>query len=257
MGGIDRRAAKVYICRVKAISHLLIVAIACLFVSPSCSKKSSNPNPSQTCQIITVTDQNGTTATTYHLTYNNAGQISTEKYSIGGVVYTRVFTYTGNTEIMTTLGGPAPITDSITLNSDGLIQSDYYSEAYNRIVTTYTYSGAEVQTMITRANDGSTPDTTTYTWTNGDLTGSTLSGSGTTFYTYYITASEPGDYWSVIQLINNGGYFLKTVHQLASNQLGSTIVSINYTYDNTGKVTLVSVTNGGNVETFSFQYACH
>lgn len=238
----------------KPTYRVLIVGSLCLFLSPSCSRKSS---PAQNCLIATVTDQNGTNATTYNFTYNNAGQILTEKYSTGGFAYTREFTYSGNTEIMTTLGGPAPVIDSITLNSDGLIESDYYSEAYNRIVTIYTYSGAEVQTMITSANDGLTPDTTTYVWTNGDLTSSTLSGSGTTFYTYYTTTSEPGDYWSVIQLINNGGYFLKTVHQLASNQIGSTIGSINYNYDNTGKVTLVSVTTGGFVETYSYKYACN
>src|SRR5579872_5683540 len=97
-----------------------IVALLCLFLSPSCGRKSS---PGQKCRIIAVTDTNGSAggSTTYNFTYDNAGQISTEKYTIGGVLYTREFTYNGNTEIMTTSGGPAPITDSITLNSDGLI----------------------------------------------------------------------------------------------------------------------------------------
>src|SRR5580698_1257906 len=99
-------------------SPFVLVALLCLFLSPSCSKKS---NPAPVCQIITVSDLLGATTTTYNITYNNAGQISTEQYSSGGTNYNRVFTYIGSTEMIATSDGTSTITDSITLNSDGLV----------------------------------------------------------------------------------------------------------------------------------------
>src|SRR5580692_10548168 len=172
----------------KKACPLLIVAALCLFISPSCSKKSGSP--AQTCQIITVTDQQGTSTTTYNITYNNAGQISTEQYTLSGVPYNRVFTYIGNIEMMATSNGTTTVTDSITLNSDGLILSDYNTDQTNISVTTYTYSGTELQKAVSVVNGGA-PTTTTYTFANGDLTAST--GSPNITYSYNTKASESGD----------------------------------------------------------------
>jgi hypothetical protein len=230
------------------------VALLCLFLSPSCSKKSSSP--AQTCQIITVTDQLGTSTTTYNITYNNAGQISTEQYNQNSTPYSRVFTYIGSTEIMTTSGGTSTVTDSITLNSNGMIESDYETDGTNLSVTTYTYSGTEVQKSVNVTNGGA-PTTSTFTWTNGDLTGGSLSGSGTATYTYNTMASEEGDYWYIAQLINYGGFFVKTAHQLAGFQVGTTIENVSYTYDNTGKITALTGTSGSTIETIGYQYSCN
>ncbi len=231
---------------------LIVVALTCLFLSPSCSKKSGSA--AQTCQIITITDQNGASSTTYNITYNNAGQISTEQFSIGGTANSRVFTYIGNTEMITATGGAVPITDSITLNSDGLIQSDYNTNQSNITATTYTYSGTEVQKAVQVVNGGA-PTTTIYSFTNGDLTSSSGSSSGT--YTYNTKASEAGDYWQIIQLLNYGAFFVKNAHQLAGYQVGPTVENVNYTYDNTGKITAVTGTSGAAVENITYQYSCN
>src|SRR5580692_6993943 len=117
----------------KSTYPLLIIAILSLFVSPSCSKKSSSP--AQTCQIITLTDQLGTTTN-------------------------QVFTYIGNTEIMSTSNGTSESEDSISLNSDGLIASDYYSNSSGgSSVTIYTYSGTELQKAVLTSG-GNPPQTT-------------------------------------------------------------------------------------------------
>lgn len=232
---------------------ILIVSLACLFVTPSCSKKSS---PAQTCQIITITDVNGSTTTTYNITYNNAGQISTEQYTEGATNYSRVFTYIGSTEIMTTTGGTSTITDSINLNSNGMIGSDYETDGTNTNVTTYTYSGTELQKSVS-VYDGGTPSTSTYTWTNGDLTAGSTGGSSSGTYTYNSKASETGDYWSIVQLVNYGATYVRTAHQLAGYQVGTTVENINYAYDNSGKITTVTGTTGSNVETITYQYTCN
>ncbi|HUB61206.1 MAG TPA: hypothetical protein VL978_10910 [Puia sp.] len=231
------------------------VALFCLSLSlvPACSKKSGSP--AQTCQIITVTDQLGTATTTYNITYNNSGQISTEQYASGGVNYTRVFTYLGSTEMISTSDGTSTVTDSITLNSDGLIVSDYNTYSSNVTVTTYTYSGTELQKEV-QVQNGGTPSTTTFTWTNGDVTGSS-SGSGSSTYSYNTKASAVGDYWSIVQLINYGASFVKTAHQLTGYQVGTTVENVNYTYDNTGKITGLTGTSGSTVETIGYQYTCN
>jgi hypothetical protein len=233
-------------------SPFTLVVLLCLFLTPSCSKKSS---PAPVCQIITVTDAQGTGSTIYNITYSNSGQISTEQYSSGGTNYNRVFTYIGSTEMIATSDGTNTVTDSITLNSDGLIVSDYNTNQSNITVTTNTFSGSELQKQVVVQNGG-TPSTTTFTWTNGDVTsGSTSSGNST--YTYNTKASENGDYWSIVQLINYGSSFIKTVHQLAGYQVGTSVENVNYTYDNTGKITEVTGTTGSNVENITYQYSCN
>ncbi|HET6253467.1 MAG TPA: hypothetical protein VFE32_05315 [Puia sp.] len=233
---------------------ILTVAILSLFLAPSCSKKSSNP--AQTCRIVTISDQIGTSTTVYNISYNNSGKISTEQYSQNSTNYSRVFTYIGNTEIMTTSDGTTTITDSITLNGNGMIESDYATDGTNTDVTTYTYSGTELQKSV-EVLDGGTPTTSTYTWTNGDLTGASLSGSQSGTYSYNSKASEAGDYWQIVQLVNYGAVFVRTTHQLSGYQAGTTVENVNYTYDNTGKITAVAATTGANVENISYQYNCN
>lgn len=234
----------------KKVAPFLIVTTLCLFLTPSCGKK----NNTRTCQIITVTDSYGTSTTTYNVTYNNSGQISTEQYSDGANNYSRVFTYIGSTEMMTTSGGPSTITDSISLNGNGMIGSDYETDGTNTAVTTYTYSGTELQKSVT-VYDGGAPSTSTYTWTNGDLASSTTGGSSQTF-TYNSKTSEEGDYWQIVQLIDYGASFVRTAHQLSGYQSGTTIENINYAYDNSGKITGVTGTTGTNVENIGYQYSC-
>lgn len=233
-------------------SPFALVALLCLFLSPSCSKKSS---PAPVCQIITVSDQLGATTTTYNITYNNAGQISTEQYSSGGINYNRVFTYIGSTEMIATSDGTNTITDSITLNSDGLVVSDYNTFQTTVSVTTYTYSGTELQKEVQVVNGG-TPATTTFTWANGDLTSGSSSGGNST-YSYNTKSSESGDYWSIIQLINYGSSFVRTTHQLTGYQVGLTVENVNYTYDNAGKITAVTGTAGSSIESIGYQYSCN
>jgi len=230
-----------------------MISLLSLCVSPSCSKKSSSSTP--VCQIVTITDQQGTTTTTYNLAYDNSGRISTEQFVSNGVTTNQVFTYIGNTEIMSSSNGTGDSQDSITLNSDGLIASDYYSNSSGgNSVTTYTYSGTELQKAVLTSG-ANPPQTTVYTWSNGDVVSS--SGTPSITYSYNTKASETGDYWYIIQLINYGSSFIKTAHQLAGYQYTSTVENINYTYDNTGKITTVTGTTGANVETINYQYTCN
>lgn len=237
----------------KNIITLLIVTAGCIFLSLSCSKKSSNK---QTCQIVTVTDVvSSNTPTTYNITYDNSGRISTEETSDGSTSTSRVFTYIGSTEIMTSTSGSATTTDSIIINSDGLMAADYYTDPTTKAVTTYTYNGTECIKAVYVANGGA-PQTTTLTWTNGDLT-SLSDGSNTSTYTYNTKTTVQGDYFQIVQLVNYGAVFIRNTHQVVAFQSGGSITNFNYTYDNTGKITALSGTAGSNVESISYQYTCN
>jgi hypothetical protein len=236
----------------KKLHIILIVLVLSQLIVPSCSKKSS---PAPTCQIITILDQNGATSTSYNITYNNQGQISTEQYSSGSTNTTKVFTYSGNTEMIATATGAATSTDSITLTSDGLMARDVFTNSGGQTVTTYTFSGQEVQKSVTVANGG-TPTTTVFNFTNGDLTSFT-DGTNTTTVTYNSKPTAAGDYWQVIQLVNYGAPFVKTTHQLAGISTGTMVTNVNYTYDNSGKVTALAATSGASIENISYQYSCN
>ncbi|HEV2353706.1 MAG TPA: hypothetical protein VGR89_05650 [Puia sp.] len=230
---------------------LLVLPAISMVVWPACKKKTSAGT--SMCQIITVTDQEGASTTTIKLTYDGQGRVSTKQLIRGSDTILLVFTYSGNTEIVQTSGPGLAISDSMTLNSYGQAESDYESDGTNTYVTINTYSGDELQTSI--YNYGSGPDTTTNSWTNGDLTSSTTRGVTTT-YSYNSKASEEGDYFWLVQGINFGGDLIRTAHQLISSQNPSGVLTVNYTYDGTGKITEVAYTSGSISGTDAYQYSC-
>jgi hypothetical protein len=236
----------------KKLNSVLFVLIAGLLIIPSCSKKSS---PAQTCRIITIQDVQAST-TTYNITYNNQGQISTLQSVSGSTTTNKVFTYSGNTELIVTTSGGSSTTDSITLNSSGLILSDLNVNGANKNLTTYTYSGTQVEKSVAQANGTGPIVTTVFTFSNGDMTGFS-DGTNTASFTY--DAGKPsatGDYWQIVQLVNYGAPFVKTTHLVTGYTQGSTIDNFNYSFDNTGKITSLVNTAGSNVETISYQYSC-
>lgn len=232
-----------------------LAAAISLLISPSCGKKSSgNTSP---CQIVSITDQNAT-RTIYDITYDSTGRISTEQFVSNGVTTNRVFTYRGSTVLKATSAGAFASLDSITLNRDGMIVSDYYSDNTDSTSSMVnTYSGLEVQSQVLTAGSGA-PQTTSFIWNLGDMdyssVGSGANSSGT--YSYNDSTSKAGDYWQLIQLLNYGAIYLKTTHQLTGYQYGSTDIGFSYQYDNTGKITVLTAVENGNVESINYQYTC-
>lgn len=242
---------------------LVSIALAGLILAFACSKKSGSP--AQTCQIATVTDQDGSNApTTFNLTYNDQGQLSTtETISSGSSTVTRVYTYSGNRTIITETDGTTLFsTDTITMNSDGLMATDLFTIASNgeQQVTTYTYSGDQVQQSVETDSHGATGTTTTYAWSGGNLTSSTQTTGAnvtTTTYTYNNKPTQPGDYWQIIQLISYSGPFVKNTNMLTGTNSPAQIANISYNTDNTGRITGLTATYGSNVERINYNWSCH
>jgi hypothetical protein len=221
-----------------------------IFQSLSCSKKSSSPS---TCKLTDITIAEPSGAETFAITYNDAGKISTLVQTTTSSVVTKVFTYSGNVVLVSTTDNQTSnvVKDSIIVNSDGLMVSDLNTTGQGTSLTTYSYSGTEIQSVTFQ--QGTQPTSTTnYTFTNGDLTG----GAGSTF-TYNDKTSAVGDYLQIEQLATTGVPFIKTAHQCISIQSGSSLENFSYSYDNSGKITQMVVTVGANVATYGYTYDCN
>lgn len=236
----------------KFISTSLAVGTAfILLVSPSCKKSSSTPN----CKLVTVVDQYGSNTTTINISYNNDGKISTIQQT-GSSTSTKVLTYSGNLVMISSSNGSSTTTDSAVFNNDGLLTYSQVKDGTNKTINTYTYSGTQLLKSTSQYNAGPVT-TTTYTYTNGDLTGSS-DGTNTATYTYYTDKTfADGDYLKIVQLINYGGLYIKNAHLIKGFQQGSTVENFNYTFDNNGKITAVTATNGPNIENVTYQYTCN
>ncbi|HSZ31656.1 MAG TPA: DUF4595 domain-containing protein [Puia sp.] len=240
---------------------LSLPVIACLFVlTPSCSKKSSGGSAASSCQIITILDSSSSGNTIFNLTYNNNGKVSTIQNTSVTNPTTEVFTYSGNDILITTTGtGNVFVSsDSIVTNSAGLITfSQLVDASSDTTVYTFTYDGNNDLLKQTSQTNSGTISTSTFTYTNGDLTSSS-DGTNTTTYSYTNSKpSENGDYIHIFQLFNYGGQAIKTAHLIQSLTAGSTVDNFNYTFDSSGKITSLTLTSGAVVETVSYQYQCN
>jgi hypothetical protein len=238
----------------KRTTSVLVAAVIILGISPSCSKKSSStPN----CKLITVTDAIGANNTTINITYNNDGKISTVQQT-GSSPATKVYTYIGNLIMIAVTAPTGNSTDSVVLNSNGLIAYWLSRDASNNTqVYIYTYGSNGQLLKYTFQSNGGAITTTTATFTNGDLTG-TSDGTNTGIYTYYTDkAFADGDYIKLVQLLNYGALYIKNVHLIKGFQQGATVENFNYSFDSSGKITGVTATNGANIETVTYQYNCN
>jgi hypothetical protein len=221
---------------------------------PACSKKSS-PSPSTAANSCKLTGINGVSANGLEacsISYNSDGKVSTIVQSSPGSTLTATYTYSGNVIKMTTSGytNGDVVTDSVVVNSDGLMLSDLTRNIFDTSLTTYTYTGTEVASAIYQ-EAGQTPSATTYTFTNGDLTGA---GPAETI-TYNDKPSAPGDYFQILQLLSYAAPFIKTAHQCVSSTSNGVTSNYSYAYDSTGKITQLVLTGSSN-GTFNYSYDC-
>jgi hypothetical protein len=222
---------------------------------PACSKKSSSSSstPTNSCKLtgINVASANG--LETCSITYNSDGKVSTVIQSSSSSTLTATYTYSGNIILMTTSGytNGDVVTDSVVVNSYGLMLSDLTRNMFDTSLTTYTYAGTEVASSIFQ-EAGQPSSATTYTFTNGDLTGS---GPDETF-AYNDTPSAQGDYIQLIQLLTFAAPYIKNAHQCISSTANGVTSNYNYTYDSTGKITQLVMTGSENA-TVNYSYDCN
>lgn len=237
------------------MKKIFIYSLASTFLlcqSLSCSKKSSSAAPSSGCKIASAA-VSGTAGTgSIDLTYNDDGKITSSVANLSTGTTTKSFTYTGNVVMVstTTSGSAGVTTDSILVNSDGLMLSDITRSPTDVAFLVYNYSGTEVTSETTQDNNNPVV-TLNYTYTNGDLNG--LQGEA---FAYNDKASEQGDYFQFSQLLQIGVPWIQCAHQVSSFSSGAFTISITYTYDNSGKITAMTLFGGGQTTTYAYTYQC-
>jgi hypothetical protein len=220
----------------------------------ACKKSSSSHSTaSNSCKLTGINEVGGTNLETASITYNSDGKISTIVQSSSTSTLTMTYAYSGNVIIMTSSGytNGDVVTDSVVVNGDGLMVSDLERNIFDTTLTTYTYSGTEIASSIFQ-EAGQAPSATTYTFANGDLTGS---GSTDTI-TYNDKASAPGDYFQVEQLLEFAAPFIKTAHQCTSYTSNGVTTNFTYAYDSTGKITQLVIAGSQN-GTLNYSYDCN
>ena len=221
---------------------------------PACSKKnSSSASSANSCKLTGINLVTANGLETCSIAYNGDGKVSTVVQSSSGSALTATYAYSGNIIVMTTSGytNGDVVTDSVVVNSDGLMLSDLMRNMFGASSTTYTYAGTEVASSIYQ-EAGQTPSATTYTFTNGDLTGT---GPDETM-AYNDKPSAPGDYIQLIQLLNFAAPYIRTAHQCISSTANGVTSNYNYTYDSTGKITQLVMTGSENA-TVNYSYDCN
>jgi hypothetical protein len=241
--------------KMKSILLYFAALLILLTQLPACSKKSSSSplTAANSCKLTGINVVGGNALETCSITYNSDGKVSTVVQSSSGSTLTATYTYSGNIIMMTTSGytNGDVVTDSVIVNSDGLMLSDVTRNMFDTSLTTYTYSGIEVASSIFE-EAGQTPSATTYTFTNGDLTGT---GPDETI-TYNDKPSAPGDYIQLIQLLSYAAPYIKTAHQCISSTANGVTSNYNYTYDSTDKITQLVMTGSENA-TVNYSYDCN
>ncbi len=233
---------------------LIALCLTALFVS--CKKNSEEKKSS--CKIVTITDVYNNTNNVYNVTYNNDGKVSTLTSNISSAV----FTYSGNTIIINkTYNGNFDERDSITLNSDGKPTNirQYYDQAganWNNQSFTYDGGGNLLKSEQTDESNSS-PETTLFTVTNGNVV--TIQTPTTTLTLEYYTnkSAQQGGYLDVATLVSYGVNLYPHKNLLKSLNDGTNITNISYDMDASGSISTITSTSGTSVETISYQYNCN
>ncbi len=238
----------------KSIPLYCVALLFVLIQGVACSKKnsSSSSTAANSCKLSGINAVGGTSFETVSITYNSDGKVSTIVQSSPSNNLTMKYVYSGDVIMMTSSGytNGDVVTDSVVVNSDGLMLSDLERNIFDTTFTTYTYSGTEVASSIFQ-EAGQTPVATTFTFSNGDLTGGL-----TDTITYNDKPSAPGDYLQIEQLLAYAAPFIKTAHQCTSYTSNGVATNFTYAYDSAGKITQLAI-SGGTTGTFNYSYDCN
>lgn len=132
--------------------------------------------------------------------------------------------------------------------------------------TTYEYnSKGELQLStqkyeyIDKPADNSS-GTITYTWANGNVVKQEVTGGGIASFEYYTDRpAQKGGAVSFDNLINTGVNPFNNKNLVKSLTDGTTIINVNYEYDETGKIKVATLSGSGagSSREIRYQYSCN
>ena len=153
--------------------------------------------------------------------------------------------------------GAAVTTDSVTLNSQGLMLVDVARNGSNALLKTtyYYYTGTEVDFAYVCAacempglGPGG-PDEEQYNWTNGDLTAfipqAGFTSTTSTTYSYNTSAAAIGDYFSITQLLSAPAPTVRTTNQVSGYFQNYGTSTVSYSHNASGRISGMTIITTG------------
>jgi hypothetical protein len=258
----------------RKIYSLFVPIVATVLLAPSCKKRL--PLPLEFCNISDVTvTQNGNPDTSfYHLTYDRDGRPTSLQSSGSGGSGSRTYKYADTNLVVITTGGGSTTTDSVTLNSQGLMLVDVTrnSSSTGWQTTYYAYTGTEVwvsnvcDNCETPPSQIVTPDSWTYTWSNGDMEDMSqqITAAGT-LYSYNSSPAAVGDYFSITQLLSAPAPTVMTTNQVDEFSQKYATSTVTYSHYPNGRISGMTIITSGpamfgygapDTVNYSYQYQC-
>ena len=248
---------------VQSMKYFFITILSFLFIS--CSKNNTsdtqpaNDAKDSTCQITAVKMVSATDSFTTVLFYNSAGKLIKTNDDAGTI---SLYTYDGN-RIFKSYSNVLPMIDTTTVNNFGYITTFVHNTNSFILSNSFFYTSDTVlsYSVIRSPLITSPPDTTTYHFTDGDLTSFVTNGI-TYNYTYYPDKSEqPGDFSIYYQMSQQSALAYSNKHLTKSYSGNSFSEEYTYTFDGSGKILSLTVhsvnTQSSKTVTYYYTYACH
>lgn len=239
-------------------THSILCGVVAILSIAGCKKEADQPPASETCRITSIVLSGAADAIT-NISYDGEGRISKlDRDSVSAN-----FSYSGNTiNILSVTANTLTRRTTIELNTQGLAQKITSvtirddGSAFDPRVETYEYNSAgEALKKIEQAGDNA-PETTVFTWSNGNL----VSESDGTTYEYFLDQPiRDGDGIRERDILGSGIIIFRNknlVKRAVNNNSGVT-QDLTYEFDSDGKIirrnTLV---NNDIAITRTMQYAC-
>lgn len=238
-----------------------MVSVSLLFIS--CSKDNiSNTSRVQTLKdstCLTVSQKwiQGTDSFVTNLFYDSSGRLSKTDDGLG---HTTAYTYSDN-QIFITIDNSSTYNSITTLNTYGYVAQLNVLSGPLVFSSSFFYTPDTVLSYtVFKSLLLDAPDTTTYQFTDGDLT-STVSGGSTNSYTYYTDKPEQtADLSLYDQIVAQGALVYSNKHLTKSYSGNSFSQEYSYTFDAGGKISSITVhymnSQSSGTITYYYSYAC-
>jgi YD repeat-containing protein len=190
---------------------------------------------------------------TYNLTYNAKGQIS----SITNATLNQTYHYNNDSTIITSfISGEFSYKAIVALNASGLaknVRTELDTIGIEWVNDAFDYNGDEVAKRITTSSGDSRQSIINYTWLNHNMVSQTTDANTITLDYHLDIPRRSGDYLDFFQFF--AGYeYIKTKNLLKS--FGGS--SLTYEFDPDGNISSLSINTPGNTPTvLQYQYKCN
>lgn len=233
-----------------------LLSVACLLFSLSCNKSGAAHSA---CRLTTVSENAGSDLITYNLSYDSQGRLAGVAGSGGSISpFTRTFVYSGSHLILvtTTATGSPSVLDSVLLDDNGKVIYVYEGSngSYNTLTCTRDSQG-QLQKSV-NAHNGNITYTSTFQYSNGDLTSGMLAGTPFNFTYYPDKPAAITDALSIAYWMQDGAVIYNNRHLVKSYQTSAVTQTFTYSTDASGNISDATVASNSDTTIYHYTYDC-